>query len=140
MDLEQCFKQHESQRKECVDSILSSMNVRSEMQAIQAKKGLFWQKYVMVYESPPSFHFNYLYFDGRLHFDYYADNFVALKLPQELVVDVPKTPSYISGIEQLCAVVALSLMLIVSAAIATYKRRQSKAGAKYPATPRSADS
>jgi len=142
MDLEQCFKQPENQRKECVDLALNNMNLRAEMQAIQAKKGFVWQKYFTVYEDrTPYFYFDYHYFNGRLHlsYGYAAYDVVALKLPQELVMKPPKIPPYISGIEQLCGVAALSVMLITSALIATYKRYTSQTGANAKCLP-SADS
>lgn len=138
MNLEQCFKQPENQRKDCVDLVLDSMNLRAEMQAIQVKKGFVWQKYFTVYEDrTPHFYFDYHYFNGRLHlsYGYAAYDVVALKLPQELVTESPKIPPYISGIEQLCGVAALSLMLIASALIATYKRHKSQTGANAKGLP-----
>ncbi len=134
----QCFKQPKNKRKECVNLELNNIKARAEIQEIQeiqAKKGLVWQKYFTVYEAAPSFEFNYFYFDGRIFFDFYSAAFVHVKLPQELVVESPKIPPYISGIEQLCGVAALSLMLIASALIATYKRHKSQTGANAKGLP-----
>ncbi len=133
--LEQCFKQPKNERKECVNLELNNIKARAEIQEIQAKKGLVWQKYFTVYEAAPSFEFNYFYFDGRIFFDFYSAAFVHVKLPQELVMESPKIPPYISGIEQLCGVAALSLMLIASALIATYKRHKSQTGANAKGLP-----